>query len=117
MTLLRFLLKRIVIAILTVYALTTFLFFAMRLIPGDPVTLFLGPNFVNPVERQYLIHLFGFDQPVYVQYLRWLSQLLQGNLGVSFEGHQSVAAQVANRIPISLELTGLALVIAIVTAL
>src|SRR5581483_4083959 len=81
----------------------------MRLIPGDVVQVMLGTEAqLGPEQRQTLYRLLGLDAPLPVQYLRWLGAILRGDLGVSLRTAEPVAAIIAGRLPITLELAVLA---------
>ena len=94
----RFLIKRIVSAILLLFGLLTIIFLIAHLAPGDPVTTLLSPTIPSTVADE-LRHQFGLDQPIVVQYLHWLKNVVAGNLGVSFSHHRPVAQVIANVFP------------------
>ena len=75
----RYILKRLIISLFTVWVLVTAVFFLVRAMPGDP---FLSDK-LTPEIREHMMRYHGFDQPLYVQYLRYLGKLIQGDLGVS----------------------------------
>lgn len=91
--------------------------FAMiKLAPGDPVLSFVTPNMhAEDIER--IRHNLGLDRPAYVQYLLWLKQLLQGDLGYSLVNHQPVMRQILERLPATAGLMGSAIAIAVVLAI
>ena len=71
---LKYIIKRIILSILTIFVLCTVVFFAIKFIPGDP---FSGPEYTEEV-RQQLHELYGYDQPIIVQYINYMGNLLQG---------------------------------------
>ena len=75
----RYVLKRLVISLFTVWVLVTAVFFLVRAMPGDP---FLSDK-LTPEIREHMMRYHGFDRPLYVQYFRYLGKLVQGDLGVS----------------------------------
>lgn len=75
----KYVIKRIFISILTLFVLCTVVFFAIKLIPGDP---FLNPDYPEDV-RLKLHEMYGLDQPIITQYFTYMSNLLKGDLGVS----------------------------------
>jgi peptide/nickel transport system permease protein len=81
--LIRFLGRRVLHLVPLLFGLLTLVFFLSRLLPGDAGTLYLSPT-VSPAAAERLRSQFGLDQPLLVQYVRWLGELLRGNLGVSF---------------------------------
>ncbi|HKJ66447.1 MAG TPA: ABC transporter permease, partial [bacterium] len=86
----------------------TLTFFIMRLAPGDPTTKYVNPEF-DPELRQEMMQKFGLDQPLPVQYWRWLTAFLQGDFGVSFDRAQPVSNVVKRAIGNTLILSSLAL--------
>ncbi|MFD8811668.1 ABC transporter permease [Streptomyces sp. NPDC059627] len=110
---LRYLLIRIARALAVVLCLSAVVFLLAHLIPGDPATLIAGEN-STPELRAQITRELGLDQPVWSQYLSWLGHAVRGDLGTSLLDGQSVAAQVSDRLPVSLELSVYAAVIAAV---
>lgn len=78
----RFIASRLLQAIPVVFLASILVFLLIKMVPGDPAWVILGEN-ARPEEYAYLRVQLGLDQPLYVQYGRWLFQVLQGNLGVS----------------------------------
>jgi len=104
-----FILKRLAIAIPTIFAIITLSFFLMRLAPGGP---FDAEVDLDPAVRANLERIYGLDQPLGVQYVRFLEGLAQGELGPSTTyPDRSVGQLIAQGLPVSLRLglTGLAL--------
>jgi peptide/nickel transport system permease protein len=81
--LLTFTLKRILAAVPILFGLVTLVFFLARLLPGDATILFLSPQIPHAVVEQLKIE-FGLDLPLWQQYVHWLRETFQGNLGYSF---------------------------------
>ncbi len=79
---LAFTIKRILATVPTLIAASMLIFLFIHLIPGDPAAILLGDT-ATPEEIAVLTKQMGLDQPVYVQYLKWLTNLLQGDLGTS----------------------------------
>lgn len=105
---LRYILKRILEIIPTLILVITFVFFFVRLIPGDPARLIAGPQAtLEDVEnvRQNL----GLDKPVLSQYVTYIKGLLQGDLGMSLRTKKPVSYEIGLRYPNTLALTGVAL--------
>jgi peptide/nickel transport system permease protein len=88
-----------------------FVFVIMRLVPGDAVALQLQETGVSPEEAAALRAQFGLDDPVWVQLAEWLGGALQGDLGTSFYGGEPVAELFLARVPVTLQLGLLAIVI------
>lgn len=70
------------------FLVTVFTLALVHLFPGGPVRALLGPR-ASAFQIAYYNHIYGFDQPSYVQYIKWVSQLLHGNLGFSYHLNQS----------------------------
>ena len=95
------------------WAVATILFFIFRLMPGDPLTAFIEPTFTQ-AERDELSRQFGLDLPLFQQYLLYLLNLVQLNLGKSFFYRQDVATLVWEVFPNTIVLTLAALIVAYV---
>src|SRR5881296_2452247 len=94
---------------LTLAGLTLLVFVMLRLIPGTVVEQMIGADaIVSPAMVAELRRFFGLDQPWYVQYSRWLAGLVHGDLGTSWRTGKPVVQLIAERLPVTLELTGLA---------
>jgi peptide/nickel transport system permease protein len=99
---------------LTLLGLTVLVFLMLRLIPGTVVEQMLGADAVVSEEMvAELRRFFGLDQPWYRQYARWLGQLAQGDLGTSWRTGQPVTALIGERLPVTAELTVLAVGVAL----
>ena len=94
---------RILQLIFTVWAAITLVFFASRLLPADPARLLAGPSAGEETVGALRATL-GLDEPAACQYRRYLTRLLAGDLGLSANSGRSVSAELAGRIPASLEL-------------
>ena len=98
---LKYIIKRIILSILTIFVLCTVVFFAIKFTPGDP---FSGPEYTEEV-RQQLHELYGYDQPIIVQYINYMGNLLQGDLGISvYYRGRSVVDIIKSAFPQSLDL-------------
>jgi peptide/nickel transport system permease protein len=103
---------------LSLLGLTVLVFLMLRLIPGTVVEQMIGADaVVSQGMVEQLKRFFGLDQPWYVQYGRWLGQLLQGDLGTSWRTGKPVIALIAERLPVTIELTLLAVGFALVLGL
>lgn len=94
-------------------------FFSIRLIPGDAITAMLGTEagLLTPAQRASLASYFGIDQPVWVQYGRWLTGLFSGDLGISVTYGRPVLGVILERFPLTLELALLSMTIALCTGI
>jgi peptide/nickel transport system permease protein len=111
-----FVLRRVAAMLFAMLFLTALIFWLMHAILGDPVVLMLGRD-ADPATVARIRQDLGFDRPVYVQYLDWLGRLLRGDWGRSFRTSQPVLGTIAARLPVTLELTVLALGLALGLAL
>lgn len=105
-------LARLVPVVLGVTAITFLLF---NLLPGDVTTTVLGQN-ATPDARAALRESLGLDRPLWTRYGDWLAHAVRGDLGRSLTTHESVTSLILQRIPVTLEIVGLALLIALVLA-
>jgi peptide/nickel transport system permease protein len=112
----RFVVRRLVLSIPILLLVTIMVFGLIHLIPGDPATVILGQE-ATPETKAALRHDLGLDQPLIVQYLTWLGNVLRGDLGRSLVDHTPVAEQIKLRLPITLELTIGTFIIALLIAL
>jgi dipeptide transport system permease protein len=101
----------------TVLGVTLVAFGLIRLIPGDPVEVMMGERRLDPAAHAALMQQLGLDQPLAVQYLRYLGQLLQGDLGTSLVTREPVLREFVVLFPATLELAGAALLLALVLGL
>jgi peptide/nickel transport system permease protein len=108
-----FLIRRTLQALLVVFLVTVFTLALVHLFPGGPIRSLLGPR-ATPQQVAYYNHLYGFDQPFYVQYIKWIGQLLHGNLGFSTKLNQSVTSLIAQDLPKTIILVALGLVVSLV---
>jgi len=111
----KYLTQRLVIFPLILLGVSIVVFFAIRLVPGDAITAMLGTEggLLTPAQRASLAAYFGLDQPILVQYGRWLLGLLQGDLGISTTYGKPVLGVILARFPLTLELALLSMVIAL----
>ena len=112
----RYILRRLLLMVPVAFLVTIIAFGLLRLAPGDPVVNFAG-DVRDPEILNEMRHQLGLDQPLPVQYVAWLGHTLQGDFGRSLRTHQRVGEAIAERLPATLELTGVALVISISVAL
>ncbi len=96
--------QRILSSLLLVFLLITAVFFVVRLAPGDPLDLMMVEGF-SAEERESVSQQYGLDQSLPRQYLRWVSDLVRGDVGVSLSQHQSVATIISETLPVTLLLT------------
>lgn len=103
----RFILRRAAESLVSILLLTIIVFGLMLAAPGDPAVMMMGQAAANPENHAALVqlrHEMGLDQPVYVQYWRWFSNVLRGNLGDSNRSGRPVLNLVLGRLPVTMEL-------------
>jgi oligopeptide transport system permease protein len=97
----RYILNRLVVSLITAWFLVTIVFFLVRLLPGDP---FLSEK-VTPEIKQNMMEYYGFDKPLHVQYITYISNLLKGDLGYSLRyRNRTVNEVIAQAFPYSADL-------------
>ena len=117
-----YLIRRFLLLIPTLFLLTAFVFLSVRFIPGDVIDVMSERSMRAggaQLDREAMEKLLGLDQPVHVQYANWIGgMLLHGTFGTSLHGRTySIEQIIARRLPITMELGLLAIVIALVIAL
>ena len=111
---LRFILRRLALIVPTLIGITICTFGFVRLIPVDPILAMAGERGVTAERYAELVIKYGFDRPIWEQYLIYLGQLLRGDFGTSIVSHRPVIADFLTLFPATVELSLCALVIAIV---
>jgi peptide/nickel transport system permease protein len=107
-----FLIRRVLQMFLVLFLVTLFTLLLVRLLPGGPIRGLIGPR-ATPAQIAYYNRLYGFDRPIYVQYGKWVWQLLQGNFGYSVKLNQSVVSLIANKLPKTIILVALGLMVSL----
>ena len=107
-----FILKRFAGLVALLLVLSVLVFFFSRAIPGDVAALYVGGNAKPQQIEQARLEL-GLDKPLYTQYLRYMGRLFQGDMGLSLRSHRPVLKDLSEKIPMSMELVLLALLVAI----
>ena len=105
--------RRVLIALTTLLLATIVVFAAVHALPGGPAVALSAESY-NPAAIAATAHRYGLDQPLPVQYLRWLGLAVRGQLGSSPLTNLPVASQLSQRLPITLELAVLSLLLAVV---
>jgi peptide/nickel transport system permease protein len=114
--------RRIVLAIFTVWAVSVLAFVIIQLPPGDYITSYIAQmaatgSIVSEQEAESLRIQYGLDQPVYVQYYKWMVMILQGNFGMSMEWRRPVAEVIGDRLWLTMMVSFAALLLTWVLAL
>ncbi|WP_148193446.1 ABC transporter permease [Pseudomonas syringae] len=109
---LMFILRRLLSSIPTLILVSLFVFTLQKLLPGDPVLAMAGEE-RDPAVMEYLRDKYRLDDPIPLQYLNWVGNVLTGDLGTSLRTEQPVTTLLASKLPVTLELAVLALLIAL----
>jgi peptide/nickel transport system permease protein len=99
----RYVIRRLLQAVVLVFASATIVAFLIHLIPGDPVSTILGDNYTTAQAEEVRTQL-GLDRPIYVQYGEWLGNVARGDFGRSLTGNRPISDDLVRRIPRTLEL-------------
>lgn len=112
---LRYIAKRLLFAVPLLLGIVTATFVIVRLAPGDPMDMYLEPKpggrQLDPEVIELIREKYGLDQPIHIQYVRWLESLARADLGDSFRHRRPVADLLKEAIPYTLQLTFLALLL------
>jgi peptide/nickel transport system permease protein len=104
--------RRILIAIPTVILISIFVFALQHLLPGDPILVMAGEE-RDPAVIEALREKYRMNDPIPVQYLAWAGAALQGDLGISLRTQQPVLELIGEKLPVTIQLAVMALIIAI----
>ena len=111
-----FLVRRAFISAVTLLLISLIVFAGVRMIPGDPARVLAGTD-ADAAGLEEIREKYGLNAPLPLQYARWLGLALRGDLGESIRTRESVASTVARKLPITLELACLSLLVALVIAI
>jgi dipeptide transport system permease protein len=111
--LLRFLLRRVALIIPTFVGVTLLSFVLIHLVPGDPIEARVGEHQITPERLAELRHQFGYDQPLWKQFLRYEGEVFRGDLGQSVVTRDTVWSEFVTLFPATLELSVCAMAFAI----
>ncbi|MFS2157069.1 ABC transporter permease [Pseudomonas sp. Pseusp122] len=109
---LTFIFRRVLSAIPTLILVSLFVFTLQKLLPGDPVLAMAGEE-RDPAVMEYLREKYRLNDPVPLQYIHWVGNVLQGDFGTSLRTEQPVTTLLASKLPVTIELAVLALIIAL----
>jgi len=100
----KYILSRLGQSLAVIFLVTVIVFTLMHILPGDPISIYLGET-ATPEQIEYYTQMFGLDQPLHVQYLRWIGGLLKGEMGRSITYSIDVKALLAKRVVCTLSVT------------
>ena len=112
-----FLLRKLASVIPTFIGITLVAFFLIRLVPGDPIEVMVGERKLDPETHAALVHSMGLDQPLVVQYWRYVTELAHGDLGTSLVTREPVLNEFLVLFPATVELTLVALLLAVLVGM
>lgn len=104
-----FIAKRLLMTIPAMLAMSVIVFFIIRFVPGDPATVMLGLR-STPENVEALRQELRLNDPVWVQYGHWMGNVLRGDLGIDYRTHEPIREQLLTRLPVTLEMAALAMV-------
>lgn len=107
----RYIIKRLVYAVLTLFVLISLTFFMMRMLPGDP---FIGDKTVSATAMANMNAKYGLDKPVFVQYLMYMGNCLRGDLGISITYNRDVMTIISESFLVSADLGIRAIIFAVI---
>ena len=114
MNLWQYIFRRILSTVPTIFGALIIMFVLTRILPGDPVLMVLGPAHSSPENIAHTRKTMGIDQPLPVQFVRYLGQLVQGDLGYSWHTGNPVGKDLIMRFPATFELTTVALILMVI---
>src|ERR671936_111414 len=109
---LRYLVRRLLLLVPILFGVSLLIFFWIRALPGSPAESLLGERATPALVKAYR-QRYGLDQPVYVQYWKYLKTTVQGDFGVSVASHRRVISEIGDRFPATVELAVAAMLFAI----
>jgi peptide/nickel transport system permease protein len=111
-----YIIRRLLMGIFIVILVSLIVFFTIRLLPGDPLIIYMGQQAsqgqMTQEQLEFLRKEFGLDKPIMVQYFNWMNGIFHGNLGQSIYYHENVGVLMLDRFPLTLHLGITAFVIA-----
>lgn len=111
-----YLIRRLLLSIVTIFGVTVVIFFAMRVLPGDPLAMIYGEAtgiyVLTEEELQAARASLGLDQPLYRQYLNWMVDIAKGDLGYSFWDDTPISKTILRRGPITAQIALLSIILA-----
>ena len=112
----RVLITRLALAVPMLFGMSVLVFLIIRLVPGDPVLAVLGLN-ATPELVATMREDLGLNDPIYVQYFHWLADILRGDFGLDYRSNEPIGDLLADRLPVTIELAGLSLMLAVAAAI
>ncbi|KQQ35163.1 peptide ABC transporter [Rhizobium sp. Leaf306] len=108
---LSYVLRRLAIAIPTLLLVSILVFSLLKFLPGDPAIALAGEE-RDPAVIEYLRQKYSLDQPLYVQYGKWLAGIVQGDFGLSIRTRLPIGEMIAQKLPVTIQLSVMAMILA-----
>jgi peptide/nickel transport system permease protein len=112
----RYLIRRGIISIFTLIAISMVVYAILAIAPGDPLSGFANNPNVPPELRERIRHTMGLDDPIHVQYLKWASAYVRGDWLQSYSAKIPVRDYIMSRLPVTLSITGSAFLLSVLIA-
>jgi len=110
---LSFILRRLAIAVPTLILVSVFVFTLQKLLPGDPALILAGED-RDPAAIEFVREKYHLNEPIIIQYAYWVQGVVQGDMGVSLRTNQPVLTLIGDKLPVTIQLAAMALIIAFV---
>jgi len=110
-----FIIRRLILSTIVLFLVSVFVFLSMRLLPGDPVLMYVSASSIQQITQEQLDqirHEYGLDKTLPHQYLDWIGGIFHGDLGKSILNKSPVIQEIARRLPITIHIGALAFIIA-----
>jgi peptide/nickel transport system permease protein len=108
---LTYIVRRLAIAVPTLILVSIFVFTLQKLLPGDPALVMAGED-RDPASIEFIREKYHLNEPIVVQYGYWIQGVLQGDMGISLRSNQPVLKLIADKLPVTIQLAAMALIIA-----
>ncbi len=108
----KYVVRRLLQSIPVIFVVSVVIFSVTRILPGDPTYLVLG-DYATEEQREILREKLGLNETIPVQYLNWIGDVATGNFGHSLRSHEPIANMLAERLPVTIELTVLSMALAV----
>ena len=109
-----YLIRRLLLMLVTLFGMSVLIFVMLRLVPGNITDIiFDSAGFVNPAAKKKIERQLGLDQPIVTQYVSWISGLARGDLGYAYVSEKPAIDEILPRIPVTAKLAALALIFSV----
>lgn len=113
---LKYISKRLLVSIPVIIGITILSFIIMKLSPGDPLANFINPS-IDMADLEKSRQALGLNDPLHIQYFKWIAQVVKGNFGYTYSGNHSISALILERLPNTVILTLSAFVMSFVVGI